>query len=173
MKVKLKKAKIVDELFLEAEWTEDLPGHTKKDARLKCTIPIHEDLKAAFDALHVHLAILCDNPGIPKKPDFTTLEIPSYTAKSFTVGGNDENEGVTISGYKEGKYGLVNLNSPFTKYEGSDYPHIYELSEAVEKAIYEVEEYLFNGKRAPEKQLDLGFDETEQEPENEEAGVTE
>jgi len=35
--VKIKKAKIKDDLFLEVEYTEELEGHSKKDTKLSCT----------------------------------------------------------------------------------------------------------------------------------------
>lgn len=155
--VKIKKAKIKDDLFLDVEFTEDLPGHSKKDTKLSCTIPIHDDMKAAFKRLHVHLAIICDQRSAPKKKDFETTEYETFDVRGFTISGNDENEGVTISGQFDGKYGVVNLNTPFTKWEDSDYPFASELSADVERALYEVNEYLFNGKRAPERQLEMDF----------------
>jgi len=155
--VKIKKAKIKDELFLEVEFNEDLPGHCKKDTKLTSTIPVHQDLKDAFRKLHVHLAILCDEVTAPKKKDFDTAEFSDFDVRGFSISGNDDSEGVTLSGYKEGKYGIVNLNSPFTKWESSEYPFTSELSENIEKALYEVDQYLFNGKRAPEKQLEMDF----------------
>ena len=155
--VKIKKAKIKDDLFLEVEFTEELPGHSKKDTKMSCTVPVHDDLKASFSKLDRHLAILCDETKAPKKTEFEVCEFPSFTVRGFSVSGNDENEGVTISGAKEGKYGSVNLNTPFTKYDESDYPFISELGEHIQAAVYEVEQYLFEGKRAPEKQMSMDF----------------
>jgi hypothetical protein len=156
--VKIKKAKIKDNLFLEVEYSEDLPGHSKKDTKLSCTVPVHDDLKESFKRLHKHLAILCDEVPAPKKKDFATSEFIGFEVRGFSIGGNDENEGVTISGSKEGKYGLVNLNTPFTKWENKEYPFSREIANDVQSAIYEVEEYLFNEKRAPEKQLSMDFE---------------
>ena len=155
--VKIRKAKIKDDLFLDVEFTEDLPGHSKKDTKLSCTVPVHDDLKAAFEKLHVHLAILCDEVKAPKKGDFESSEFPQFSVRGFSIGGSDENEGVTISGSKEGKYGDVNLNSPFKKWEDGDYPFISELGLNINQAISEVEQYLFEEKRAPEKQLEMDF----------------
>lgn len=157
--VKIKKAKIKDELFLEVEYTEDMPGHTKKDTKLSCTIPVHVDLKESFKKLHTHLAILCDEAKEPKKKDFDTSEFFGFNVRGFSIGGSDDNEGVTISGFKEGKYGTVNLNTPFKKWSDEEYPFISELSLSMTDAIEEVEQYLFNGKRAPEAQLELEFPE--------------
>jgi hypothetical protein len=52
---------------------------------------------------------------------------------------------------------LVNLNTPFTKYESTEYPFTTDLGADVQACIYEVEQYLFEGKRAPEVQLEMDF----------------
>ena len=126
-------------------------------------MPIHEDMKKAFGNLHRHLALLCDEEREPKKKDFETTEFNDFTVRSFSIGGNDENEGVTISGAKEGKYGTVNLNTPFTKFESTEYPFLSELSADIAVCVEEVEQYLFNGKRAPEKQMEMDFGDEETE----------
>lgn len=167
-KVKIKKVKIKDELFLDVEFTEELPGHSKKDTKLSCTVPIHEDLKTAIDNLHPHLAILCDEVQVKKSQAIQEVSFPEFSVRGFSIGGNDENEGVSINGSKEGKYGVVNLNSPFKKWEDGEYPFISNLGELVQTAIYEVGQYLFEGKRAPERQLEMEFGEEggEEEKEN-------
>ncbi len=156
--VKIKKAKIKEGLFLDVEFTEELMGHNKKDTKLSSTIPVHEDLKKSFDALHRHLAILCDEVRTSKKDEFAELLFPDFEARGFTISGTTDS-GVTISGSKEGKYGQVNLNTPFTKYDDSEYPFIHELTLDIEACIYEVEQYLFEGKRAPEQQMAIEFPE--------------
>jgi hypothetical protein len=155
--VKIRKAKIKDDLFLEGEYTEQLPGHSKKDSKFSCTVPIHDDLKFALIKLHTHLALLCDEVELKKTDDIDTVQFTDFGVRGFSVGGNDENEGVTISGWKEGKYGTVNLNTPFTKFESDEYPFLSELGADIQTAIHEVEQYLFEGKRAPEKQLEMDF----------------
>jgi hypothetical protein len=156
--VKIKKEKIKDNLFLEVEYSEDLPGHSKKDTKLSCTVPVHDDLKASFQKLHKHLAILCDEVLTPKKKDFEAAEFEGFDVRGFSIGGSDENEGITITGSKEGKYGPVNLNTPFTKWESTDYPFTKELGNDIQAALHEVEEYLFNEKRAPEVQMSMDFE---------------
>lgn len=155
--VKIKKSKIKDDLFLQVEYTEDLPGHSKKDTKLTCTIPIHEDLKTKFQLLHRHLAVLCDQVKTPKRADFETSEFEGFTVIGFAISGVEENEGVTIIGSKEGKYGEVLLNTPFTKWDDSEYPFRSELASDIQDCVYEVEQYLFEGKRAPEQQLEMEF----------------
>lgn len=159
--VKIKKAKIKDEIFLEVEFTEELPGHSKKDTKLSCTVPIHQDLKDSFSKLHKHLAVLCDEvkPKGKVLANFDHDSLVKFTVKGFSIGGNDENEGVTVSGFKDGEYGIVNLNTPFTKWESDDYGYASELAEDIQACVYEVEQYLFEGKRAPEQQLAMDFGE--------------
>lgn len=158
-KVRIKKAKIKDDLFLEVEYSEDLPGHSRKDVKETITIPVHDDMKMAFQKLHTHLALLCDETKLKKGEDVDKTIIPEFFVRGWSQSGSEENEGVTISGYKEGKYGTVNLNTPFTKYESDDYPYISELGLDMNRCVEEVEAYLFDGKRAPEKQLGLDFGE--------------
>lgn len=156
--VRFKKAAIKDELFLYVEYVEELPGHSKKDIKATITVPVHQDLKDAFAKLHTHLAILCDEVTEPKRKDFDTTVYEDFTIKSFSIGGNGENEGVTLNGSKEGKYGTVNLTTPFCKYVGSDYKTSDILAVDMEHAIFEVNEYVFNGKKAPDNQMAFNFE---------------
>lgn len=162
--VRIKKAKIKDGLFLEVEYSEDLQDHKKKETKLSCTIPVHSDLIDAFAKLDKHLAILCDETYPKKGIDIEQWDgATSYSARGFSVGGNDENEGVTISGHKEVAFGIVNLNTPFQKYQSSEYKYMRDLSADIQSCIYEVEEYLFNGKRAPEQQIEMDFGNEEEQ----------
>lgn len=166
--VKIKKASIKDSLFLNVEYSEFLEGHSKKETKLSCTVPIHEDLRTSFEKLHKHLAILCDEEKAPKNSSaFQNATFEKFGVRGFSIGGSDESEGVTVSGFKEGKYGMVNLNTPFTKFESEDYPFLTELTGDVDECISEVEAYLFDGKRAPESQLELAFGEDLDETETE------
>ena len=157
--ITIKKAKVKDGLFLDAEYTEELVGHGTKTTKLSCTVPVHDDLKEAFIKLHTHLAFLCDEVSIESSEvEVETLSLPGFGARSFTIGGTGDNEGVVISGYKEGEYGIVNLNTPFLKYDNDNYPFTSELSAAIDMCIYEVKQYLFHGKKAPDQQLELEFE---------------
>lgn len=157
--VRIKKAQLKDDLFLYVEYIEELPGHSKKDTKVSITVPVHQDLKDAFKKLHTHLAILCDEVTEPKRKDIDTTVYEAFTVKSLSIGGNGENEGVTLSGSKEGKYGTVNLNTPFCKYLGSEYKMADILAVDVEHALFEVNEYVFNGKQAPDQQMEMDFGE--------------
>lgn len=164
-KVKILKAKIKDELFLEGKISEELPGHSKKTSTFECTVPVHDDLKAAFAKLTAHLAVICSQLKVKRSESLLELDVQKFEVRGFTISGHDENEGVTINGCMEGTYGIVNLNSPLTKWDDADYPFVSELAEDVQAAVYEVEQYLFEGKRAPERQLEMDFGDGEEEGE--------
>jgi len=110
--VKFKKAKIKNELFLYAEWTEELPGHSKNDLKNDCTVPVHDDLKAAFQNLHRHLAYICNVRDVPPKKQLYKVDHEEFSVTGFSIGGNDDSTGVTITGTMEGIYGTVNLPAP-------------------------------------------------------------
>lgn len=168
--VKIKKAKIKDDLFLEVEYSEDLPGHSKKDTKLTCTIPVHDDMKAAFARLDKHLALLCDDlPCKHKSIDkWDDPVLTGYAVRGFSIGGSGDSEGCTISGAKEAKHGFVNLVTPHQQWEGSEYKFISDMASDVQACVYEVEQYLFEGKRAPETQMAMDFgEETQGEHEEE------
>lgn len=159
--VKIKKAKIKDELFLEVEYVEQLPGHSKKDTKLNSTVPVHDDLKTAFQWLHKHLAILCDQVPVPNKKAFQQANYDEYIVRGFAIGGKEEDEGVTITGSKTGRFGWITLNTPFVRFQDDDYAYIKDLKTDIEAAKHEVDQYLFHEKRAPEQQLELALNQEE------------
>ena len=154
-KIKIRKVTLKDDLFLDVEYTEELPGFSKADSKLSCTVPIHEDLKIAVQNLHTHLAVLCDDKKILALPANTLID--GYFVKGFNVSGNEEDERASIIGFKEVKHGRVNLITPSVKYSTSDYKFKSDLGEAITHAVYEVELYLFHGKKAPDAQLEMDF----------------
>lgn len=40
--VTIKKAKIKEKLFLEGEYSEQLPGHSRKNTKFDCTVPVQQ-----------------------------------------------------------------------------------------------------------------------------------
>jgi len=168
--VKIKSAKIKDGLFLSGSYVEDLPGHSKNKLKFDRTVPIHTDLIDAFAKLNKHFAILTDGIVLPAKvknlANWEDENLEKFFVDGFTIGGNDENEGVTLIGSHDGTYGSFPLNTPFQKWEASEYDHISDLGSDINACIYEVEQYLFEGKKAPEKQLDM-FDDGGEGEENE------
>ncbi len=137
---------------------------------------VHDDMKNALMFLRPHLAILCDQVEAQNK-DFHELDddteaLDKYKVNSFSIGGSDIHEGVTLTGVRFGKSGKpLNLNSPFTKFEGSDnednYEYGYELRGVINHCNEEALLYI-DGKMAPNAQLDLFDQEEEENPEGEE-----
>lgn len=153
--VKFKSATIKNDLFLSVKYDEELPGHSKNKLSNDCTVPVHEDLKVTFQKLHRHLALLCSLRDLPQKKQFYKTDFEEFTVSGFSVGGNDDSSGVTVNGSMEGAYGTVNLSTPFTKYVGDDYPFLSELGQDILACEFEIDQYLFKGKRAPEVQLEM------------------
>ena len=127
---------------------------------------IHKDLEAALDALVPHLAFLCEQKEADDKtfiediPDeiHNVLEVSGYS-----IGGSDEDEGVTLIGKRFLKSKKVlNLSAPFTKFnnEIEEYTNAFELQQAIEACNYEVEQYL-TAKKWAIVQQELPFDDSE------------
>lgn len=180
MEYKVKKTKIKGmTLYVEMEETIVKPNGDRiiNDVKKDSDQLIHPDLQKAFDDLIIHLIMICD-----QKEDgsafrilaaeklqieidkFDKDQVAKYGVSGFVIGGEDAN-GVTLIGHKtleDGK--VINLISPFSKYE--DYKNGQELSLAIESCIYEVEQYLFEGKCAEDNQMKIPFDESFEEGES-------
>jgi len=165
---KIKKAKIKDRsLIVEGEERMVTEGGSEvtNEVAKKCAALAHDDLVKAFDNLKKHLIKICDLRGaeyIDKEniDDCQIPELENYTVTGFSIGGNDESEGVTLIGNRTFNSGKVlNIVAPFTQYAGDDYAFAIELASDIHAAVYEVECYL-NGKCAS-KQLEIPFDEAE------------
>ena len=92
---------------------------------------------------------------LPKDID-KKLEVTGYT-----IGGEDESRGVTLIGKRFLKSNKVlNLNSPFTKFDDENEPYqfAFELEQSIQACEYEVNEYLFN-KKWKVVQQELPFEE--------------
>lgn len=142
-KIQFKKAKIKDGLFLEVEYSETITDGTntvKKD----CTAPVHNDLINAFEKLNEHLQRLCGQDD-------------ECICKGFTIGGSGDHEGIVLIGSREVDFGVLNLVTPFIKWDSS-YSEITELSEAIEACKHESLLYLFEGKHRPDVQQELPFE---------------
>lgn len=128
----------------------------------ECGAVIHKDLVQAMNRLKVHLVVLTEQTEVSiithaSIDDFDLTLLDKYVITGYTIGGTDENEGVTIVGQKLLKSGKVlNLVVPFTKYE-DEYDFSSELGQDVANCTYEVKEYLFNDKFGI-KQAELEFD---------------
>lgn len=146
----IKKAKIKNELFLEVEYSEMIKDGTntvKKD----CTAPIHNDLKAAFQKLDVHLT------GISEQyKEDGILDNENVTCKGFSIGG--DGEGVILFGSRKLSTGKrLNFLSPYHEWdaESVEYEGFDDLRAAIAKCKSEVSKYLFDGKHQPDAQMKM------------------
>ena len=123
---------------------------------------VHGDLRAAFKNLVGHIAILCElreakEESLPDElKDLSTVEVTGYS-----IGGTDEDEGVTLIGKRFLKSNKVlNLIAPFTKFnnDNEEYPFSFELMNIIETCNYEAEQYL-TAKKWAIVQQELPFDE--------------
>lgn len=137
---------------------------------------VHDDMKNALSFLRAHLSILCDQVEAQGRTFYELDEmedlLDKYKVNSFSIGGSDIHEGVTLTGVRYGKGGSpLNLNSAFTKFEGTDnedtYEYSYELRGTINHCNEEALQYI-DGKMAPNAQLDLFDQEDDGNPEGEE-----
>ena len=161
--ISIRKAKLKGGLFLEASYKKDLDDHSSKEITESSNKPVHDDLKNAFKGLNKHLPILCDyqtmkkvKDGVFEEADHESEWVKAFSVTGFSIGGEADHEGVTLTGRKTLENDkIVNLNTPFTKWVDEDYKFAGELSLAISSCIFEVKEYLFNSKCAPEVQLNM------------------
>ncbi len=125
---------------------------------------IHDDMKAAFKKLNVHLAVICEELPAEDIQDIEHFEnmdfgeeqikgstqelVQRFTVSSFMLDGDGEKESITLVGEKRlstGEY--VKLTTPKKSWFG-DYAFVNELRVAIDDLKIEVEEYM-NGKAAP------------------------
>jgi hypothetical protein len=165
----VKKAKLKDrslEVNLEETITTSGGGSVTNEILKKCNTLVHDDLIAAFDHLKIHMVKACDFKK-SELIDRTTIDdfdlsfLSDYRIKGFSIGGADDNEGVVLIGSREFSSGKVlNIITPFIRYADEIDPYEFscELADAINAAVYEVEQYLFADKYAV-KQLEIPFDE--------------
>lgn len=155
--MKILKAKITKDNTLVASYMDDDENTVTVDGKNL----VHKDLVAAFKELTGHMAILCELREAKENsiPDDLT-NISSVEVNGYSIGGTDEDEGVTLIGKRFLKSKKVlNLIAPFTKFdnENEEYPHAFTLMQAIDACNYEVVEYLTNKKWAVVQQ-ELPFD---------------
>lgn len=142
---------------LEVKYKQD--GALKSSNDTTGDNPVHPDLLTAVQSLAVHLALITD--VLQEKKATDSKEIEKFVVTGYSIGGHEDDHGITITGYRKGKYGTVTLNSPFTRFEASDenkYSLLEDLLSKIDTIEEEVEEYLFKGKKAPEAQQQIDFD---------------
>ncbi|MDP3452278.1 MAG: hypothetical protein Q8R90_04925 [Bacteroidales bacterium] len=169
MQRKIRKAKLKSR-SLEVELNETIEtegGPVTNEIIMKCAGLAHDDLKKAFDRLTLHMVMICDL----RKSELISVEtfesdealkqFEDYSVTGFSIGGEEEHEGLVIFGSRKFPSGKVlNITTPFTKFSDDNDPYVFEaeLYNDIQACLYEVEQYL-EGKFAI-KQLELPFDET-------------
>lgn len=159
---KIKKA-ILNGRQLTVTYTEYRP-EGDKDITVKSDIPAHKDCTDSFKRLVPHFILLTEM----KEADKLSIEAESMGIENISadddylnaevtgikIGKNDNNtDTVTIIGGRLLKLGgSVDFSSPAQELESSggefEYPYINELNLVVQGIIFEVKQYLFNGKYA-------------------------
>ena len=168
MDYKVTKVKIKDR-SLTVDMDETISGDDysfTNEVTKKCASLVHDDLITALKSLVPHMVKICDFAGsdIIKESNIESAftlaeEFPQYEITGFSIGGIDDNEGVTLIGQRKFDSGKVlNIVTPFIKYTDEDYKFGDELASVIEGCIYEVEQYLFGNKFAV-KQLEMDFSE--------------
>ncbi len=146
------------------------PGAGDKIPTRKGSAIVHEDMRQAFEALNVHLAILDDAFSEPEYSiglDILSCKeaVENFYVCGFKLSGSEENEGIVLLGEKSVQHGSISLESPKIT-QSSSYPFYDELCDMIGDAKAEVFAY-FNGKAAPKNEMpELGFPEDNNEFDN-------
>lgn len=145
--MEITKAKITKDSTLVATYKDENGTTTVEGKNL-----VTSDLINAFAKLIPHIALLTEQKEanevemIEDVPDEISriLDVTGYS-----IGGDGDNEGVTLVGKRFLKTGKVlNLCSPFTMFnnENEQYANCFELLQEIQACEFEVKEYLFNKK---------------------------
>ncbi len=141
------KAKVTKDNTLTATYRDETGTVTIEGKNL-----VTSDLINAFGELVSHMVFLCELKEADGKEFLNDLpdnigQILEVTG--YSIGGDGDSRGVTLTGKRFLKSNKVlNLNSPFTKFEDDNEPYqfAFDLEQAISTCEYEVHEYLFNKK---------------------------
>lgn len=174
MNITIKNASIKSKLFLKYGY-DHFVGTTKySHPSTTGDAPIHDDLREAFESLTPHFAFICEEISESEcRQAIIDLEkgilnefgpTKNYAVGGFTLG--KDSEGITISGTKNLDAGdVLNINTPFKKWDNVDYPFMNELIATVDSLKSEVYEYI-EGKRAPVKHQTIDMFEGKDDDDN-------
>jgi hypothetical protein len=161
--MEIKKVKLTKNRSLEISYDEAVisdQGTGNNEVTMKCSFLVHIDMLESLKALRKYLVDIC---GFPFGIDIEGMpeELDNYNINGFTVAGEEyEGAGVCIIGSKKTANGVLNITTPFIKYEEYEYN---SLQTAINKCIEETIEYV-NGKCAV-KQTEINFDEADEQNE--------
>lgn len=169
-KIKIIKAKILKGDKVEVDYQKTESDLSFTEINEKHNSAPHKDLTKAFAAIAVHAALLSEFISVNEIADIEEPEHPKlkdFTVSGFTVVGDEEEEGVIITGLKTLRSGkMMMFNTPLTRYnDASDnrYDYLDDLQKVVNLARKEVKRYL-EGHRAPDPQLSLDLPEKQENP---------
>jgi len=164
----IKKAKMKDRVLI-VDMTEIIMDEgvlkSENEINKKCDQLVHDDLISAFEKLKIHVALICDMKeaqivnGDFSFDEFDSEQLPNIKITGFVIAGDNEHEGVVIIASKTIGTKVLNIITPFVKYEDEEYMWGGDLSISIQGCVYEVEQYLFNNKVAIKNQLEMSFDE--------------
>jgi hypothetical protein len=166
MQMIIEKAKIVKGETVEIHYVEinDKGDRLKASKSLKA--PMHDDLKQAFKNLAIHLAIMTGYVSSKQVKDIETPKeelTEKFFVTSYSIGGNDEDQGVVISGHHKLNNGkAVILNIPFERFnvkEESRYVFMDDLQERLDRVEIELKAFFDGSKRGQEQQQKMDFGE--------------
>ncbi len=140
-------------IFVKGIYTEVMGANGETDHSFKSNIAAHDDLRRAFNALVPHCINLAEQHGLSGRVPDDKIDV-----QGFTISGEDENEGVTLSFTRTLSNGAeISLNTPFQKWDDQIVPYMQadDLSLLIEACKAEVYSYIFEDKHQPNNQLEL------------------
>lgn len=160
--MKITKAKITKDSTLVATYKDENGTTTVEGKNL-----VTSDLINAFSKLNPHAALLTEQKevdGIEMIGDVPDDINKVLDVTGYSIGGDGDNEGVTLIAKRFLKTGKVlNLCAPFTMFnnENESYTNAFELEQEIQACEFEVKEYLFNKKwRVVQQELPFEEDAT-------------
>lgn len=168
--VEIRSGKIHKTIFCHFTYDQNFPNFVSNEVLMKSGVPIHEDMKPAFDRFVPHLALIFQeiddeqflatqpfSDGTPPtQPPIALLALlGDFTISAFRLEEYDEEEAIVLMGERTLEAGPAKLETPPIFFTGANYKRAKELRIITDGVIFEILEYLHGRKRAPETQLDL------------------
>jgi hypothetical protein len=164
--MEIKKIKLSKTARLEISYKKQESDGSSSEVNEKHNSKAHQDFVDAMAGLRVHLQLLSGyaKPADVKDPALWGKEVDDFHVSGYSVGGEDEDQGIVITGYRivpASKKAQI-LNCPFTRFNESEetrYKHMDHLISMIENVRDEAIKYL-GGKFAvdPQQTLPLTFD---------------
>lgn len=163
--IKITKAKLTKErLSINYTKTRDDGSHSETSENPEWEV--HPDLKSALGLLAIHMAIMTDyvtNKQVKNIEKHDSELCKDFTISGYSIGGDEGDEGIVISGHKILKNGkALILNTPFARFEEGDetrYAFMEDLMNCVSRIEKEVLSYLDGSKKASPAQMQMEFEE--------------